>query len=331
MMDIKSVFQNQEAAPVFVAAEIGINHEGDFDFAKKLIDSAKESGADAVKFQVFKTDQFYHPKISPDAYQLFRGFELSFDKFNRLKEHAESLGLVFFATPLDFESLHFLVDIHTPIIKVASSDITNEPFLSKIADMGAVDRFVTILSTGFVGLKEIKKAVRFFKDASLALLYCVSKYPADVEDFDLNFIRTLQENLYFPIGFSDHSKDIHLTLGAVALGAKIIERHFTTDDKLPGYDHAMSLSPTRFKEMVAGIRVIEKALGSGVKKVTDFENKIRQGSMRSLYTAKAIKKGDRIGENDVLLLRPGNGVSLSYYRKIVGRKAPRDLGEYEEV
>ena len=251
MYKIHSIYAigDGHTAPVFITAEIGINHQGNFDCAKMLIEKACESGADAVKFQVYKTEKFYNRKLAPDAFDLFKSFELSYDQYQRLSEFSLSLGLVFYATPFDSESLEFLLETGTKVIKIASSDITNEPFLNLIAEKASKTEFLTIMSTGFAGLVEIDRAIDIFrsnlpdKPLPLALLYCISDYPASPEDIDLNFIPFLKNRYHLSSGFSDHSEGISLSIAAAALGASLIERHFTSDRSLPGADHSMSLDP----------------------------------------------------------------------------------------
>ncbi len=331
MYDIQSFFESPVKRPVLITAEIGINHQGNPDFAKMLIEEAKLSGADAVKFQVFKTEKFYNRKEAPEAFDLFKSFEIGYDDFEKLSLFAKSLDILFYATPLDLDSLKFLLEINTPVIKVASSDITNEPYLSALSGMAGKSRFLTIISTGFADLKKIDKAVRFFKRAPFALLYCISKYPVMPDELDLKFIQSLKKRYKVPCGFSDHSPDIYLSIGAVALGAGLIERHFTTDKSLKGADHAMSLDPPAFKAMVRGIRDIEAAIGPGIKKITDFEKEIMHGSMRSIYASRKIRENDKITENDILLLRPGGGVTMRDYNKVLNKKAGRNFETYEKI
>lgn len=325
MFNLGEFFRDPDRSGVFITAEIGINHQGDIGLAKKLIDDAKASGADAVKFQTFQTEHFYNKKLSPQACELFRGFELGFDQFRELKAYADSRDILFYSTPLDFGSLDFLIETGCPLIKVASSDITNEPFLYRISKSVEKARTPVCLSTGFVGLEQVKKAFRFFRDLPVALMYCVSKYPADENDLDLNFIRTLRENFFVPVGFSDHSTRTEFSAAAVALGAVLIERHFTDDNQRPGADHAVSLNPAKFSEMVRSVRLVEKAKGKGDKKITGFEKKISHDSMRGLYAARDIRKGERVEEKDILLARPGDGVTLAQYRKIINRRSLKDV------
>ncbi|URA09761.1 N-acetylneuraminate synthase family protein [Thermospira aquatica] len=314
---------------VLVTAEIGINHLGREEYAYQLIDEAMKAGADAVKFQIYRTQDFYHPD-SP-AYEIFEKYELSLESFSRIKAYCEKKGILFFATPLDFGSLQWMMDQRIPLIKVASSDITFEPFLKQIGEYVRRYRAYAILSTGFVKLEEIGKAVRFFPRQRLALLYCVSRYPTEASDLDLSFLKRLRQTFGTTVGFSDHSLETVFSVAAVALGARIIERHFTDNSSLQEADHSISLNPEAFGRMVEEIRKVEIALGKGEKKITDFEQKIRPLSMRDLYAARDIRKGEMIGKNDIKCLRPGEGISLARYKSIVGQKARQNYAMNERI
>ncbi len=330
MYNLSELF-NRTKARTFIVAEIGINHGGNYEYAKELIEKAKESGADAVKFQVFKTEKFYNPRLAKGAYELFKSLELSYENYQKLRDFAESLDLIFFATPLDLDSLYFLNEINTPIFKIASSDITCEPFLKEVSDIAKKSQKIVFLSTGFAKLKTIKRAVSFFENVNLALLYCVSKYPVEAKDIDLNVITTFKEKFHMPIGFSDHSLSYIFDIAAVSLGAKIIEKHFTTDNTINSLDHPISLNPENFKKMVDAIREIEIATKSGKKELTDFEKEIIPLSMREMYFARDIKKGEKIKKEDILLLRPGTGVKIEKYKSLVNKKLKTDKQKYEKV
>ncbi len=314
---------------VLVAAEIGINHLGKEEYAYQLIDEAVKAGADAVKFQIYRTEDFYHPDAP--AYEIFARYELSLDSFSRIKAYCDERGVLFFATPLDFGSLQWMIDQRIPLIKIASSDSTFEPFLKRIGEYVRQYKAYAILSTGFVKLDEIRRAVRFFPRDRLALLYCVSRYPTEASDLDLSFLKRLKQTFVTTVGFSDHSLETVFSVAAVALGARVIERHFTDNPSLQEADHPISLGPEAFGRMVEEIRKLEIALGTGEKKITDFEQKIRPLSMRELYTARDIEKGEVIHENDVKCLRPGEGISLTRYEKLVGKKARRTYRKYERL
>lgn len=327
MFDLDALFSDGYSKEAFLVAEIGLNHAGDVEMAKRMIDAASDAGADAVKFQVFKTEKFYNPKILPEAFELFKTLELSFEDYRSLKKIAEEKGMHFFATALDEESLDFLIDAGVELVKVASSDVTAEPFLRRIASKHKK----TILSTGFAQWKDIEAVCDIFKGERFALLYCVSKYPAEIQDYDLNVIPEMKKRFQTTVGFSDHSLTTYLSIAAVALGAKIIERHFTIDNSWSGVDHKISLNPQQFKEMATQIRSLASAFGSGEKKVTDFEEKIRYHSMRGFYSRNAIRAGETIEENDTILLRPGNGMKMGEYCSKLGKKAHKDIAEYEEI
>jgi len=331
VFNIKDIFAHGKERKTFITAEIGINHEGNLDFAKKLIEKARECGADAVKFQIYKTEKFYNPELSPEAYALFKSFELSYDSFYKLSEFARSLDIIFYGTPLDPDSLQFLLSINSSIIKIASSDITNEPFLYQVSQEAIKKGFLTIISTGFVDIPGIKRAVSFFKKSPLAILYCVSQYPAKEEFIDLNFIKVLIKKFHLPAGFSDHTSDIYLSIGAIPCGASLIERHFTIDNAREFADHKISLSPDKFKEMVHAIRILEKSLGEGKKLITEYEREITPLSMRSMYASRLIQKNEVIKRDDILLLRPGSGISLSCYKKLLNTRVKSQIEKYEKI
>ncbi|OHD53318.1 MAG: hypothetical protein A2014_06245 [Spirochaetes bacterium GWF1_49_6] len=313
--------------PVVIAAEIGINHNGDPERAKRLIEAAKECGADAVKFQVYRTENFYNRALQPEGFRIFKEYELSYDAFRELKEFSERVGIGFFATPLDMESLEFLHGLSVKAVKVASSDITTEPLLTRIREL----KLSAILSTGFVAMDAIERAVSILDAKKTALLYCVSKYPAGKDDFDLNFIPALREKFGLPVGFSDHSLNIYFSVAAVALGARMIERHFTIDNNWPGADHAISLDKAKFSELVRAVREIESTIGPGVKKITEFERKVRGLSMRGMYAKRNIPAGGRIGKEDIALLRPGGGVPMEEYLSRIGKTVDKDIAENEKI
>jgi|YNPMSStandDraft_1061717.scaffolds.fasta_scaffold00411_21 sialic acid synthase SpsE len=317
------------ASKVLVVAEIGINHLGQEEYAIQLVKEAKRAGADAVKFQIYQTSQFYHP--SSGAYEIFERYELTLESFERIRRYCEENHMLFFATPLDWTSLQWMCDRRIPLIKIASSDITFEPFLNTIGKYVKENKAYAILSTGFVDLPTIQKATRFFPKDKLALLYCVSRYPTEAQDLDLRFIQILQKRFHTTVGFSDHSKETVFSVAAVALGARIIERHFTDNPSLEEADHSISLSPELFSRMVSEIRNLEIALGNGEKKITPFEEEIRPLSMRSLYAGRDIHKGEIIKQTDIKCLRPGEGITLSEYNHFVGKKSKKSYKAYEKL
>ncbi|MDD4496921.1 MAG: N-acetylneuraminate synthase family protein, partial [Methanosarcinaceae archaeon] len=259
--------------PCFVVAEIGVNHNGSIELAKRLISAAKEAGSDAVKFQTWKTEniilknvemaeyQKKNTKSNQSQYEMLKKLEISYEKHFELKEFAEDLGLVFFSTMEDKESVDFLInELKIPLIKVGSGDLTNYPLLKYTAKFG----IPMVLSTGMATLSEIDEAVRTVSkegNKDLILLQCTSNYPCPYEDMNLRAITSLKHAFKFPVGLSDHSLRIECAIAAVALGGKYIEKHFTLSHDLPGPDHKASLEPFEFKRMVEAVRNIEIALG----------------------------------------------------------------------
>lgn len=324
---VLQLFEKPEESPSFIVAEIGINHLGNFDLALELIDAAAESGADAVKFQLFKTEGFLHAELLKEAFALFQSFEISYGDFSKLREYSERKGLFCFATPLDEESLEFLVESKVGLLKFASSDLFTQPFLKRAAE----SQVPTILSTGMAKSSDLDAVASFFYEDRLAFLYCVSEYPVLPKNLDLNVLNEMKRHFSGVIGFSDHSLETVFSVSAVAMGAKIIERHFTLNRKIEGADHAMSLSASAFSKMVKEIRLLEKALGSGEKGLTDFEKKIKPLSLRGIYATRELAEGQRVEKEDLCLLRPGNGVNADFYEELVGKRIPKGVTRNEEI
>ena len=319
---------------VFIIAEAGINHNGSLNLAKELIDAAKEVGADAVKFQIFHTESFYstthqgfdHTKS--DIYNLMKSLEFKENEWIELKEFADKKGIIFFASVFDDSSLEISKRINMPIYKIASLDITNLPLIKKIAKT----KKPIIISTGFSTLDEISRAVKWIeeeKNKNISILHCISLYPPNPEEVNLNFIKTLKAVFPYEIGFSDHTKGWHITIAAVSLGAKIVEKHFTIDNNLPGPDQQMSLNKDDFKKMVTEIREIEKALGDGFKqKLVEREKKIIKIARRGIYAKKEIEKGERLTPENIIGKRPlNNGIGVEFYNLILNRKVKRTIKE----
>ncbi len=305
---------------IFFAAELGINHDGDINIIKKMIDEAAESKADAVKFQLYDTDLFYNSRISPEAHALFDKFSIDYKDFLKLKDYAESKGLLAFAAPFDTNTLKNLIRDKIFPIKIASGDALTEPWIDMVMDVPF------IISTGSLEDREIRDLAYKIKGSDSAMLYCVSEYPAPPEGFDINYLHTMQS--YLPdqnIGFSDHSKGIALSLAAVANGAKLIERHFTLYPEREDLDHPLSLCGEEFYDMVQNARIIAKALGKGLRTPTNTEKKIKSLAGREAYAGCDIPKGTAITEDMILLQRPGNGISTKEYKSLIGRKSPYDI------
>jgi len=314
--------QIEKDAPCFIIAEIGCNHNQDINLAKRLIDAAVECGVDAVKFQKFDTSNLvttHHPQ-----YNLLKKLELSNEAFLELFSYTIKKGIIFLATPYDEESVEFLAKLPLAAYKVASGDITNIPLLNKIS----LKDIPVILSTGMSKLDEIKKAVHTLRKSGnkqIVLMHCVSTYPTSIKDCNLRTIITLQQKFQLPVGFSDHSLGITMSLAAVALGACVIEKHFTLDKNLPGPDHFMSLTPEELKELVKGIREIEEGLGLGIKMPLESEQEAIRTARRSIIANKDIPKGTIITNEMITLKRPGTGLSHEFICKVVGKKAKRNI------
>ena len=320
----------------FIIAEAGVNHNGDIELAKRLIDIAKEAGTDAIKFQTFKSENIVTPKTPKAKYQaentrpnesqyrMLKKLELSEDEFRELHRYTRKKGIIFLSTPFDFESADFLEELGVPAFKVSSTDLTNLPFLEYIAEK----RKPIILSTGMGTLGEIEEAINTIKNAGneeIILLHCITSYPAKFESLNLRAIQTLKEAFKLPVGFSDHSLGIYAPIAAVTLGAVVIEKHFTLDKNLPGPDHKASLNPEELREMTKGMRLIENALGDGIKRLTPEEEEIKSVSRRSIVAKVDIPEGVIITKEMITFKRPGTGLSPKYYQEIIGKKARRNI------
>lgn len=246
--------------PTFIIAEGGLNHNGDIDIGKELVKEAKKCGADAIKFQSYHTEDFISKKS--EYYELFKSLELSEEEFYELKEYAEKIGIMFISTPLDLKYVDILNKMNVPAFKIASGDLTFYPLLEKVAKTGKP----VILSTGMSDIGEIWEAVKVLENngcRDIILLHCISSYPTPYEDVNLNAIKTLKSIFNIPVGYSDHTLGILAPVVSVALGADVIEKHFTLDKNMEGPDHALSADPEEFKEMVNNIRLVEKCLEVG--------------------------------------------------------------------
>jgi N-acetylneuraminate synthase/N,N'-diacetyllegionaminate synthase len=325
--------------PCFVIAEAGVNHNGDVDRARALIDAAAGAGADAVKFQSFSADRLVTPAAAKAAYQrrttdpaesqaaMLRALELSPDAQRALFAHARARGIVFMSSPFDPDSADLLAALPVPAFKLGSGEITNLPFLAYVAGKG----LPVILSTGMSTLDEVVVAVDTIRGAgcrALAVLHCVSDYPARPEDANLHAMATLAAALAAPVGFSDHTPGIAVALAAVALGAAIVEKHLTLDRTLPGPDHAASLEPAELAALVAGVRAVEAALGDGVKAPRGAELANREVARRSLAAAVDIAAGEVIEAGMVTALRPGTGIPPGRLCDVVGRRTRRAVAAH---
>lgn len=321
-----------------VIAEAGVNHNGSIDLARNLIDVAAKAGADFVKFQTFRA-QFlvtrsaqkanYQKRATGHAesqFEMLRRLELEESEFCELAAYAKSKKIGFMSTPFDIESAHFLAALGVSAFKVSSGDLTNIPFLRELAKMG----LPMILSTGMANLGEVEEAVVTCESfgvpiEKLTILHCTTEYPAPVEEINLLAMRTIASA--FPgsvIGYSDHSEGIEVPIAAVALGARVIEKHFTLDRDMEGPDHKASLEPVELETMVCAIRRVSLALGDGRKKATTSEMLNRDIARKSIVALTHIKKGDVFSELNLCIRRPGNGISPSRWDALIGQTAARD-------
>lgn len=319
-----------------VVAEIGNNHEGDMDVAREMIQEAASSGADAVKFQTFRTESYVSRRDSK-RYKRLKSFELSQADFLELNECASGLGLTFFSTPLDLESAQFLLQM-TPIVKIASGDNDFFPLLEMVAKSGRP----MIVSTGASELGNIRQFVDFVRlerpgqklsKEDFALLHCVSSYPVPVEHANLRAILTLKNSFQdVTIGYSDHTNGVEASSTAVALGARIIEKHFTLDKNHSEFrDHALSADPEEMTELVGKIRCVEALLGDGAKKIQPSEVESQATIRRSIVAKRNLAEGEIIHDDDLLWIRPGGGIPPGKEHLVVGRSLKRDLGRGEQI
>ncbi len=314
-----------------IIAEIGINHNGDMTLAKELISAAKENGADAVKFQNFTMEEFYVEKWAREKkgwnsflWEDLKKLELKEEQLAELKEYAEKTGIHFFSTPFSERDADILEKIGVEVYKVASMDINNTPFLQYLAGKGKP----IIVSTGMSTLWEIDMGIQTLIDesATFAILYCVSLYPPTPEKVHLRSLKTLM-SLYpdIPVGYSDHTLGIHAPIAAMAMGAKIIEKHFTLDKNLPGPDHRVSMTPDELKLLSQAAKELWTMLGKSWKQLSQEEKEIGKIAKRSIVLRKAKRKGETIRREDITFKRPGTGIPPYEVDKIVGRKVKHDL------
>ncbi len=327
---------------VYIIAEAGVNHNGDFNLAKKMILAAKQAGADAVKFQTFRSKQlvsFFAPKAdyqkqttegSESQLEMLKKLELSYDNFAMLKDYASEVGVDFLSTPFDLESIGFLDKLGIPVWKIPSGEITNKPYLLKIARTGKP----VIISTGMCTIDEIEAALRIFIDykrENITLLHCNTEYPTPFIDVNLKAMETLGRTFGVRVGYSDHTTGIEVPIAATALGACIIEKHFTLDRDLPGPDHKASLVPFELNAMVKAIRNVEMALGSAQKKPSPSETKNIVVARKSIVANREISKGELFTEANLATKRPGDGISPMRWDEVLGNVAKRDFSRDEKI
>ncbi len=336
----------KEAKGCFIIAEAGVNHNGSIDLALELVECAAKAGADAVKFQSFKAEHLvskgakrvqYQWDVSgkTDQYSMLKSLELSEDMHVKIKKRCNELKIEFMSTPFDEKSADFLVALGVARIKISSGDLTNLPFLEYLATKG----LPLLLSTGMSTLSEIKLAVNVIINVQkllglplinpLTLLHCTSSYPTSLQDVNLKAMKTLASEFKVPIGYSDHTTDPYTPLLALALDAVVIEKHFTTNRRLLGPDHGMSLEFNELKLMIDKMRIMEGALGTGIKEPTQSELEARTLVRRSIATCEAIPKGSIISKDKLVMLRPAIGIAPCDMHRVVDGRAKRDLGAGE--
>jgi len=329
-----------------IIAEAGVNHNGSIEMAKKLVEKAKEAGVDYIKFQTFKASklvtkaakqaEYQQKNIGKEGdsqYQMLKKLELSPEEHEILIDYCKELGIKFFSTAFDFDSIDYLHSLNLGLWKIPSGEVTNYPFLKRIAAFNEP----TILSTGMCDMEDVKAAVNALcknglSKENLILLHCNTEYPTPFEDVNLKAMDALRKEFGVEVGYSDHTKGIEVPVAAVALGATVIEKHFTLDRNMEGPDHKASLEPDELKAMVSAIRNIEKAVGGdGTKHVSESEKKNIAIARKSIVAACDIKAGELFTEQNLTVKRPGNGISPMRWEEVLGQKAKRDFNEDELI
>lgn len=327
---------------IFIIAEAGVNHNGQLDLALQLVDKAVEAGADCVKFQTFITENEISKNAQKAEYQkdttgeeenefeMVKKLELTFEQFREIADYCKRKGILFLSTPFDLESIDFLDRMDIFCWKVPSGEITNLPYLIKIAK---TNRDV-IMSTGMCDLEEIRTAMevlRKYGSGNITLLHCNTEYPTPFEDVNLNAMITLQREFGVTVGYSDHTTGIEVPIAAAAMGAKVIEKHFTLNRNMEGPDHKASLEPQELAQMVCAIRNIEQALGDGEKKPSPSERKNITVARKSIVAKRKISKGEVFTEENLCVKRPGDGINPMRWFEILGTVADRCYEEDEQI
>ena len=332
----------EETLSVFVIAEAGVNHNGSLKLAKQLVDVAKDAGADCVKFQTFVSKNIVSKNAVKAEYQkqqteteefqydMLKKLELSFVEFVELNDYCKSKNIEFLSTAFDFDSIDFLDRLGLNRWKIPSGDITNLPCLIKIAKLNKP----VILSTGMSTMDDIRSAIDVLKDngaGELTVLHCTTEYPTPFNDVNLKAMNTIKDEFGVKVGYSDHTKGIEVPIAAVALGATVVEKHFTLDRNMTGPDHNASLEPNELKAMVDSIRNIELALGDGMKQPVESEKKNMAVARKSIIAGKDINAGEVFTEGNLTVKRPGDGISPMRWFDVIGKVAKRDFEEDELI
>ena len=322
---------------VFIIAEAGVNHNGSIELAKKLIDVASEAGADAVKFQTFKAENLVSKNAQKAEYQkkttdknesqfdMIKKLELDVDTHKELMDYCKQKNIMFLSTPFDHDSIELLDELGLEIFKIPSGEITNLPYLQHIGSLGKK----VILSTGMADIGEVEDALDVLvsagtKKENITVLHANTMYPTPMEDVNLKAMQTIACAFGIEVGYSDHTLGIEVPIAAVAMGAKVIEKHFTLDKTMEGPDHKASLEPDELKAMVKATKNIEQALGSGIKKPSKSEKPNMKIARKSIVAAKEIKKGEKLSKENLAIKRPGDGISPMRWDEVVGAVAQKD-------
>lgn len=329
--------------PTIVIAEIGVNHNGDSSCARELVIAARDAGANYAKFQTFSAESLTTANAPTAAYQknfeasssqrdMLKDLELSFDDFRQLKSFCESSGIGFLTTAHDFAGAEFVLGLELDYIKVPSGDLTNLPFLERVAR----EKSRVILSTGMATFEEVAQALEVFENQGLGrelvtVLQCTTDYPAPLEDTNLRAMVAMADELMVEVGFSDHTDSIEASIAAVALGARIIEKHLTLDRSMAGPDHSASVEPNVFSAMVQSLRAVERAMGSAVKSPGPTEAPNREIVRKSIVAVQHIRKGEIFTTENLGVKRPGSGISPMRWHEVIGKVAHRDFRDDELV
>lgn len=327
---------------VIVIAEAGVNHNGSFELAKKMVDAAKEAGVDYVKFQTFNPKKLVSKYAEKAEYQkettgsdetqlqMLQKLTLTEDNFLSLRDYCKEVGIGFISTPFDLDSIAFLETFDMDFWKVPSGEVTNLPYLEAIART----KRKVVMSTGMCDMNEIQDAMEVLKKngtTEITLLHCNTQYPTPYEHVNLSAMSTIKDTLHKEVGYSDHTQGIEVPIAAVAMGATVIEKHFTLDKNMEGPDHKASLDPTELKQMVSAIRNIEKAIGNGLKEPSSSELTNKAVARKSIVASREIKQGEIFSEYNLTTKRPGTGISPMKWYEVIGKVAARDFSEDEII
>ena len=326
----------------FIIAEAGVNHNGNIDLAKRMIEKAAWAGVDAVKFQSFKAEKLasknaekadYQKETTDkqeDQFEMIKKLELDYEKHQELINFSRKKGLLFMSSPFDLESIELLDELGMKIWKIPSGEITNLPYLRRI---GSLNKKV-IMSTGMANLSEIESALEVLTEAGakeIIVLHCNTEYPTPMEDVNLKAMQTIKKAFKVSVGYSDHTLGVEVPVAAVARGAEVIEKHFTLDKTMEGPDHRASLEPEELKEMVESIRNIEKAMGNGIKKPSPSEKKNKPVVRKSIIAKTDIEQGEIFTEENLTVKRPGTGINPMRWEEVLGKIAKRDFKKDELI